>query len=303
MCIRDRHEAEKRTLSPIKMESINDGEAGVSGKLDGKKVILGRADWLASQDVTIPDSLVQALERSRQAGMGSSLLSVDGYAIALMGFSHDDARFGVSEAINELKSHGVKVEILSGDEQNSVEAFAKSIGIDPEMCKGGVDPEHKALYVTTKSSEHLTMMAGDGFNDAGALAAADIGIAIGSGDQVNLDAADVLIPGEDPRALSRMIVLAKRTRRVVYANIAISVLVTSLLVISVLMGYRINLAAGIALHEASALMIILNGMWVSGSETRRLSTLADLARDIIQDTREIWGIITNKESTDNSATA
>ncbi len=297
------HEAEKRTLSPIKMESINDGEAGVSGNLDGKKVILGRADWLASQDVTIPDSLVQALERSRQAGMGSSLLSVDGYAIALMGFSHDDARFGVSEAINELKSHGVKVEILSGDEQNSVEAFAKSIGIDPEMCKGGVDPEEKALYVTSRSSEHLTMMAGDGFNDAGALAAADIGIAIGSGDQVNLDAADVLIPGEDPRALSRMIVLAKRTRRVVYANIAISVLVTSLLVISVLMGYRINLAAGIALHEASALMIILNGMWVSGSETRRLSTLADLARDIIQDTREIWGIITNKESTDNSATA
>ena len=75
------------------------------------------------------------------------------------------------------------------------------------------------------------------------------------------------------------------------------------MVISVLMGYRINLAAGIALHEASALMIILNGMWVSGSETRRLSTLADLARDIIQDTREIWGIITNKESGDNSATA
>jgi len=297
------HEAEKRTLSPIKMESINDGEAGVSGNLDGKKVILGRADWLASQDVTIPDSLVQALERSRQAGMGSSLLSVDGYAIALMGFSHDDARFGVGEAINELNSQGVRVEILSGDEQNSVEAFAKSIGIDPEMGKGGVDPEEKAVYVTTKSSEHVTMMAGDGFNDAGALAAADIGIAIGSGDQVNLDAADVLIPGEDPRALSRMIVLAKRTRRVVYANIAISVLVTSLLVISVLMGYRINLAAGIALHEASALMIILNGMWVSGSETRRLSTLADLARDIIQDTREIWGIITNKESTDNSATA
>ena len=89
----------------------------------------------------------------------------------------------------------------------------------------------------------------------------------------------------------------------VYANIAISVLVTSLLVISVLMGYRMNLAAGIALHEASALMIILNGMWVSGSETGRLSTLADLGREIIQDTKEIWGIITNKVPEDNSATA
>ncbi len=129
-------------------------------------------------------------------------------------------------------------------------------------------------------------------------------LAIGSAiDQVNLDAADILIPGEDPRALSRMIVLAKRTRRVVYANITISVLVTSLLVISVLMGFRMNLAAGIALHEASALMIILNGMWVSGSETRRLSTLVDIGRDIIQDTREIWRIITNKEPGDNSATA
>ncbi|MAG10486.1 MAG: hypothetical protein CL494_08770, partial [Actinobacteria bacterium] len=223
--------------------------------------------------------------------------------IALMGFAHDDARFGVGEAISELNSHGVRVEILSGDEQNSVEAFAKSIGIDPELCRGGVDPEEKAVYVTTKSSENRTLMAGDGFNDAGALAAADIGVAVGSGDQVNLDAADVLIPGEDPRALSRMIGLAKRTRRVVYANIAISVLVTSMLVISVLLGYRINLAAGIALHEASALMIILNGMWVSGSETRRLSTLADLGRDILQDAREIWDIISNKDPEDNSATA
>ena len=70
-----------------------------------------------------------------------------------------------------------------------------------------------------------------------------------------------------------------------------------------ILGYRMNLAAGIALHEASALMIILNGMWVSGSQTKRLSTLADIGSDIIQDTREIWDIITNKEPTDNSATA
>ncbi len=296
-------EVEKRNLPPIRIESINDGEAGVSGQLDGKMVILGRADWVASKGVTIPDSLVLALQQSRESGMGSSLLSVDGSAIALMGFSHDDARFGVGEAISELNSHGVRVEILSGDEQTSVEAFAKSIGIDPEMCRGGVDPEEKAVYVTTKSSENRTLMAGDGFNDAGALAAADIGVAVGSGDQVNLDAADVLIPGEDPRALSRMIALAKRTRKVVYANIAISVLVTSMLVISVLLGYRINLAAGIALHEASALMIILNGMWVSGSETRRLSTLTDLGRDILQDAKEIWAIISNKDPEDNSATA
>ena len=296
-------EVENRSLVPFEVYSINDGEAGVSGKMNGKKTILGRADWVASEGVTIPESIEKALSQSREAGSGSSLLSVDGSAIALICFTHDDARFGVSEAITELNSHGVKVEILSGDEQTSVEEFARSIGFNPKMCKGGVDPEEKAIYVTSKSAENRTMMAGDGFNDAGALAAADIGVAVGSGDQVNLDAADVLIPGEDPRALSRMVGLAKRTRRVVYANIAISVLVTSLLVITVLLGYRINLAAGIALHEASVLVIILNGMWVSGSGSRRLSTLVELSRDILQDTKEIWHILTNNNSEDNSATA
>jgi len=296
-------EVENRSLVPFEVYSINDGEAGVSGKMNGKKAILGRADWVASEGVTIPESIEKALSQSREAGSGSSLLSVDGSAIALIGFTHDDARFGVSEAITELDSHGVKVEILSGDEQTSVEEFARSIGFNPKMCKGGVDPEEKAIYVTSKSAENRTMMAGDGFNDAGALAAADIGVAVGSGDQVNLDAADVLIPGEDPRALSRMVGLAKRTRRVVYANIAISVLVTSLLVITVLLGYRINLAAGIALHEASVLVIILNGMWVSESGSRRLSTLVELSRDILQDTKEIWHILTNNNSEDNSATA
>ncbi|MCH1591664.1 MAG: heavy metal translocating P-type ATPase, partial [Candidatus Thalassarchaeaceae archaeon] len=296
-------EVDKRSLKPIRVIGIRDGEAGVSGQLDGKITILGRADWLVSEGVRIPSSIEQALADSRESGRGASLLSVGGSAIALIGFAHDDARFGVREAITELATHGVKVEILSGDEQSSVEAFARSIGIDSSMCKGGVDPEEKAAYVTLKSSERRTMMAGDGFNDAGALAAADIGIAVGSGDQVNLDAADVLIPGEDPRALSRMIGLAKQTRRVVYANIAISVVVTSLLVIAVLMGFKINLAAGIALHEASVLIIILNGMWVSGSGIQRLSTIADLGHDLVQDIKEIWSILTNNNSEDKSATS
>ena len=126
---------------------------------------------------------------------------------------------------------------------------------------------------------------------------------MGSGDQVNLDAADVLIPGQDPRALSRMVGLAKRTRRVVYANIIISVVVTMILVTAVLVGFEMNLAAGIALHEASAIIIILNGMWVSGTGTQRLSTLADLARDIFSDLTEIWAIMTGKNSEDTSATA
>jgi Cd2+/Zn2+-exporting ATPase len=296
-------EAEGRSLNPMSVTQIKDGDAGVIGVHRGDSVMLGRADWLRSQEVSIPNEIEEALEDSRKAGKGASILSVGGSAIAVISFAHDDAREGVLETVNELGSYGVKVEILSGDEQASVEAFAMEIGIDPSLCKGGVDPEGKAEYVTKISSENRTMMAGDGFNDAGALAAADIGVAVGSGDQVNLDAADALIPGQDPRVLSRMVGLAKRTRRIVYANIAISVMVTMILVTAVLAGFDMNLAAGIALHEASAIIIILNGMWVSGTGTQRLSSLVDLARDIFSDLTEIWAILSGKNGEDSSATA
>ena len=296
-------EAEKRSLRPMSITKIEDGDAGVLGVHRGDSVMLGRADWLRSQQVSISSEINEALEESRIAGKGASVLSVDGSAVAVISFAHDDAREGVLETINELDNHGVKVEILSGDEQASVEAFALEIGIDPSLCKGGVDPEGKAEYVTHMSAANRTMMAGDGFNDAGALAAADIGVAVGSGDQVNLDAADVLIPGQDPRVLSRMVGLAKRTRRIVYVNIAISVMVTMILVTAVLSGIEINLAAGIALHEASAIIIILNGMWVSGSGSQRLSSLVDLGRDIFSDITEIWAILSGKNDEDTSATA
>ena len=296
-------EAEKRSLRPMSVTKIEDGDAGVLGVHRGDSVMLGRADWIRSQQVSSSSEINEALEESRIAGKGASVLSVDGSAVAVISFAHDDAREGVLETINELDNHGVKVEILSGDEQASVEAFALEIGIDPSLCKGGVDPEGKAEYVTHMSAANRTMMAGDGFNDAGALAAADIGVAVGSGDQVNLDAADVLIPGQDPRVLSRMVGLAKRTRRIVYVNIAISVMVTMILVTAVLSGIEINLAAGIALHEASAIIIILNGMWVSGSGSQRLSSLVDLGRDIFSDITEIWAILSGKNDEDTSATA
>jgi len=288
------NEAASRSLDPMKISQIKDGDAGVIGTHRGKSAILGSAEWVSSQGVFIPPEIEEALEESRNAGSGSSLLSVDGSVIAMIGFANDDIREGVLEVISELSSHGVKIEILSGDDQSSVEEFGKKIGIESNLCKGGVDPEAKAKYVTERSSKNRTMMVGDGFNDAGALAAADIGVAVGSGDQVNLDAADVLIPGQNPITLASLIILAKQTKKVVYVNIAISVIVTMILVSAVLFGFKMNLAAGIALHEASAIIIILNGMWVSGSGAQRLTTLAEIFRDIFSDFVEIWNILTGK---------
>ena len=219
----------------------------------------------------------------REKGYGISILAVDGKAVATFSFSHDDAREGVKELIADLQERNIEIEILSGDEQNSVELFAKNLGLESIVCRGGVDPEGKATLVSEKELTQRTLMAGDGFNDAGALAAATVGIAVGSGEQVNLDAADVLIPGNNPHAIIKLIDLAKKTRNIVFLNIAISLIVTTFLVTTVILGYQINLALGIALHELSVFAVILNGMWVSDSGISRFSILLSLFNDLKED--------------------
>jgi len=285
------NELDERSLKASKITYLKDGEAGISGKRDDETVVIGRIDWLVKSGISIPKSINDEVERMRKEGYGISILAVDGKAVAAFSFLHDEAREGVRELINDLQERKIQVEILSGDEQKSVELFAKSIGIPASSCNGGVDPEGKAILVSKKIINHRTLMAGDGFNDAGALAVADIGIAIGSGEQVNLDAADVLIPGQNPHSIIRLIDLAKRTRAIVYLNISISLLITTILVSTVLAGYQINLAAGIALHEASVFLIILNGMWVSGNGISRFSTLLSILNDLKEDIVQSFTIL------------
>ena len=282
--------AEELEIKSKRVTGITDGDAGVFGKLSGRELIFGRADWLISQDVEISNEVQQVLDSSRKKGHGVSVLSLDGKSVAAFTFIHDDAREGVAEMVQSLQKEGIIVEILSGDEQSSVESFAKKIGIDPTICRGNVDPEGKAQWVKDRGKARRTLMAGDGFNDAGALAAANIGVAVGSGDQVNLEAADVLIPGNDPIAIVRLIQLAKRTKLIVNINIAISVIVTLLLVMTTLAGFNTSIAAGIAMHEASAFLVIINGMFVSSNSdnNRRTTVLVNLFRDLVIDLKEAF---------------
>ena len=282
--------AEESEIKPKRVTGIKDGDAGVSGKLGAKELIFGRVDWLESQKIEMSDELQEVLESARKKGHGVSVLSMDGRTVAAFTFVHDDAREGVSEMVQSLQNEGIIVEILSGDEQSSVESFAKKIGIDPNICRGNVDPEGKAQWVLERSKARKTLMAGDGFNDAGALAAANIGVAVGSGDQVNLEAADVLIPGDDPRVIVELLQLAKRTKLIVNVNIMISVIVTLILVATTLAGFNTSIAAGIAIHEASAFLVIINGMFVSSNTDNkgRITVLVNLVKDLVNDIKDAF---------------
>lgn len=271
------------------VEDLTDGRAGVSGTHQGKTVMFGRQDWLESEGIDIPAVLLKNLNSDH----GLSLLAKDGTAVAAFTFIHDDLRPGAAEMIHDLRAMGVAVELLSGDAQPAVEALGRLVGVPAAHCRGEIDPEGKAIWVERRSQGRRTLMAGDGFNDAAALAAADIGIAVGSGEQVNLDAADVLIPGEDPRAITTLIRLARRTRAVVQLNIAISVSITVILVLGVLMEWQTNLAVGVAIHEASAFLVILNGAFVAVSGNR-LKLVGEVFSDLFNDYVNAFAMLLSK---------
>ncbi len=287
--------------SPMTVKSLKDGDAGVHGLFRNKPVMIGRADWLRSQGVNIAPDLDRAITNAAKEGHGVSILAESGTALAMFRFVHDDPREGARELVTSLKRAGIFVEILSGDEQSAVEIFGRSIGLDTANCTGNVTPEQKASYVQKRSVARQTLMAGDGFNDAGALAVADVGVAVGSGDQVNLEAADVLIPGEDPRAVLVLTQLARSARRIVHLNIGISLALTVTLVALVLSGVEISIAIGVLLHEASAFFVIMNGMWVAGSGIQRFTTILDVFRDVGKDAIEAFRILIGSRA-HNSAT-
>lgn len=252
--------AKKESIKPLELTQISDIENGISAKLKGDEVSLIRAE-----KSMVTGSLLKALENALQQGHGASVLMKNGKQVALFTFVHDDLREGTDELVASLYEKGVNVEILSGDNQSAVSELAKRIGVDENAARGEMTPEGKVNWVQKRSETHITMMVGDGFNDAAAMAAADVGIAIGTGESANLDAADVLIPGEDPRLISELLSLSKKTHSILIWNIYYSLAVTLFLVYLVLAGINESLAFGVLVHELSVIGVIINGARLSGT--------------------------------------
>ena len=251
--------AEEQNIQPVDVKNIKDVNAGIQAMRSKEEVLMLRPDALAEYNIEIPAELKKEVELAEAQGHGASVLAKGGKCVALFTFVHDDTRQGADELIPELHKMGIHVQILSGDQQGAVDRFASSVGLPKADAFGNQSPEDKVAVVRSRSDIAVTMMVGDGFNDAAALAVADVGVAVGSGESVNVEAADVMIPGDDPRMLSDLLKLARRTERNFRQNLSFSILVTVTLVYAVVNGFYDALWVGVLVHEASVILVILNG--------------------------------------------
>ena len=254
-----REYAEGQNITASEVNKIKDIDAGIQALRNKEVVLMLRPDALVEHGIVLPEELRIGIVEAEAQGHGASVLTKGGKCVALFTFIHDDTRQGADELIPELHKRGISVEILSGDHQGAVDRFAASVGLAANAAHGSLSPEEKVAWVRSRSKTHVTMMVGDGFNDAAALAVSDVGVAVGSGESVNVEAADVLIPGDDPRILTHLIDLARKTERNFRQNLSFSILVTITLVFAVINGFYDQLWVGVLVHEASVILVILNG--------------------------------------------
>ena len=186
---------------------------GISGTIDGKKVAVGNAA-LMGQVGAQTGSLEQAAERHRAGGGGVMLVAVDGRAAGLIAVA-DPIRASTRNAIATLRGAGLRIVMLTGDGRGTAEAVARTIGGIDEV-HADLRPDDKARIVgELKAKGARVAMVGDGINDAPALAAADVGIAMGTGTDVAIESAGLTLTRGDLAAMVR----ARRLARATMANI------------------------------------------------------------------------------------
>ena len=185
---------------------------GVSGTVEGRSVLLGNAAFLreAGVDVAAADAKADAL---RQDGATVVLLAIDGAAAGLLSVS-DPVKETTPEALKRLRAAGLRIVMLTGDNRRSAAAVAARLGIDEVEAE--VLPEDKARIVQRLKAEgRVVAMAGDGINDAPALAAADVGIAMGTGTDIAIESAGITLVKGDLLGIAR----ARELSRATMANI------------------------------------------------------------------------------------
>lgn len=217
------------------------------------EVAIGNRAWMKQRAVSQEagfDSVAQRLDRS---GSGVLYCAVGGVEVALIGIE-DPIRQDAPALIRDLKAAGMQLSMLSGDRQSTAQAIAERLGGMPVIAE--VLPEQKDQVIDQlQQDHHRVAMIGDGINDAPALVRADVGIALGSGTDVSIASADIVLISSELDKVRLAASLSRRTLRTIRQNIGISIAYNLIMVPLAMAAFVTPLVAAISMPISSLLVI------------------------------------------------
>ncbi|POH57048.1 heavy metal translocating P-type ATPase [Arthrobacter glacialis] len=232
---------------------------GVRALIEGSTVLAGRAGWLEENGVELSDADRKALVTQQQRGTTAIWVAVDGQAAGLIALK-DTIKAGSVEAIARLKELGLRPILLTGDNAAVAAQVAAIVGIPPADVFADVLPEGKVEAVKKLQAAGATVaMAGDGVNDAAALAQADLGIAMGSGTDVAIEAADLTVMGNDLGQVATAIALSRKTLGTIKTNLFWAFFYNAIGIPVAALGLLNPMIAGAAM-AASSVLVVANSL-------------------------------------------
>jgi Cd2+/Zn2+-exporting ATPase len=228
---------------------------GVTANVEGAKVMVGRAAFLRDQG--IPGDLMKTVDLDETAGFSLLFIAKDGQCVGWVGLQ-DQVRGEAAQAIRQLQEAGIRrIAMVSGDRKPVAERVAAEIGVQEVVAE--CLPQDKVEFVkASKAKGYRVAVIGDGVNDAPALAAGDISIAMGAaGSEVAIHSATIALMNNDLRRLPFLITLSRLTRSVINQNFLFGVLFVVIVLTAGAMGYVHPIVAAL-LHNAGALIVVFN---------------------------------------------
>lgn len=210
--------AQERSLTIPEVEQFNSVTGGgVTGIVEGKKIFVGKPNLMEENHVTGIASLQAQAKEAQELAQTAIFVAIDGKAIGFIVVA-DPIKASTPKAVEDLHQLGIKVIMLTGDNEYTAKAVAKKLNIDE--VHAGVNPKDKNILVQQlKNKKQIVAMAGDGINDSPALAAADVGIAMGTGTDVAMESAGVTLVKGDLTGIVRAITLSRATMRNIRQNL------------------------------------------------------------------------------------
>lgn len=232
---------------------------GVRAIYEGHEIGVGTNELMVEMGIDVSDAAHSHLNMLRTDGKTAVLVAVDGLVIGVLGIA-DRLRPDAPEMLRRLRAAGLQeIVMLTGDDARTAQAIAAETGLT--RVHADLLPEDKLRVIRQLQNEgHVVAMVGDGINDAPALAAADIGLAMGAaGTDVAIETADIALMTDDLLKIPEAIRLSKATLNNIRQNVIIALATVTLLLAGVLLG-QVHMAGGMLIHEASVMIVILNGM-------------------------------------------